>query len=191
MNNRFGIGRINFAKYTAGRILGDRKPMSQSLAGFSFLLDYVPNWQFAYLPGGLIQYQSFVPHGAAQEVFSRQIRMAQEAKLEPFLGVLKRHRPDPFLITWALDGFSFALDFKVSKHNWTALRELCWRMNDLVLDAGGRFYFAKDSTLRPEDVRRYLGESTLAEFRRLQAEHDPQRLLTSALAERVGLCAAS
>ena len=51
-------------------------------------------------------------------------------------------------------------------------------MNDLVLEAGGRFYLAKDSTLRPSDVRAYLGEETLAKYWRLKHEFDPEGLLT-------------
>ena len=60
-------------------------------------------------------------------------------------------------------------------------------MNDLVLAAGGRFYFAKDSTLRPSDVQSYLGDERLAKYRRIKSEVDPDGLLTSSLAERVGL----
>jgi decaprenylphospho-beta-D-ribofuranose 2-oxidase len=60
-------------------------------------------------------------------------------------------------------------------------------MNNIVLDAGGRFYFAKDSTLRPSDVRAYLGEDALAKYRSYKQQFDPENLLTSELARRVGL----
>ena len=59
-------------------------------------------------------------------------------------------------------------------------------MNALVLEAGGRFYFAKDSTLRPSDVTEYLGPA-IDQFKAIKAEVDPDNLLTSDLAERVGL----
>lgn len=186
-NNRLGMEFINWAKYASGRILGNGKPHPQSLVGFSFLLDYVPNWRNAYLPYGFIQYQSFVPREHAKRVFSEQIKMQQKAGLESYLGVLKRHRPDKFLFSHAVDGYSLALDFKLTKNNWPRLQQLCHQMNDLVLQAGGRFYFAKDSTLRPSDVRAYLGEEALATFRRLKAEFDPDNLLTSELARRVKL----
>ena len=80
------------------------------------------------------------------------------------------------------DNFVLALDFKVTDRHLLKLRDLCHRMNDLVLDSGGRFYFAKDSTLRPDDVRCYLGEATLARFRARKAELDPgqrKRLATT------------
>jgi decaprenylphospho-beta-D-ribofuranose 2-oxidase len=187
LNNRFGMSFINSAKQFASSKLGDKKIASQSLVAFSFLLDYVPNWRKAYLPGGFIQYQSFVPKEHAKRVFAEQVRMQQEAKLESFLGVLKRHQPDQFLFSHAVDGYSLALDFKVTKKNWPKLQALCHRMNDLVLSSGGRFYLAKDSTLRPSDLAAYLGEETLAEFRQYRREFDPSQLLTSGLAVRLEL----
>jgi decaprenylphospho-beta-D-ribofuranose 2-oxidase len=78
------------------------------------------------------------------------------------------------------------LDFKVTRRNRARLWELAHKMNDLVLAAGGRFYFAKDSTLRPRDAEAYLGEA-LPRFRSIKAELDPDELLTSDLAERIGL----
>ena len=185
-NNRAGMRLINWAKNSASKRLGDRKMHPQSIVGFSFLLDYVPNWRNAYLPGGFIQYQSFVPKEHAKEVFATQVAYQQEAGLESFLGVLKRHRPDKFLLSHAVDGYSLALDFKVSDRNWPRIEKLCHSMNDLVLQAGGRFYFAKDSTMRPSDARAYLGES-LTKFQGLKRTHDPSGLLTSCLAERLDL----
>lgn len=187
LNRRAGMKFLNTAKQKAGEVLGDGKPYYQSLVAFSFLLDYVPNWRNAYLPHGFIQYQSFVPKEHTKRVFTRQVELQQEAKLESYLGVLKRHRPDGFLFSHAVDGYSLALDFKVTPKSWPRLQELCWQMNELVLEAGGRFYFAKDSTLRPEDARRYLGEETLSKFRALKQECDPDNLLTSDLARRLGL----
>ena len=187
LNNRTGMRFINWAKDVSGRTLGNNKTSSQSLVAFSFLLDYVPNWRNAYLPGGFIQYQSFVPREHAARVFAEQTELQQAAKLESFLGVMKLHHPDEFLISHGVEGYSLALDFKVTQANREALWDLCHRMNDVVLDAGGRFYFAKDSTLRPEDARRYLGDSTLARLRQYKAEMDPEGLLTSKLAERLEL----
>lgn len=184
--NRTGVRFINWAKWMASSTIGNHKIHEQPLVAFSFLLDYVPDWRRAYEPGGFIQYQSFVPKEHAKRVFAEQVRMQQGAKLESYLGVLKRHRPDKFLFSHAVDGYSLALDFKVTKRNRKRLWELAHKMNDLVLAAGGRFYFAKDSTLRPEDAKQYLGEA-IPKFQKLKQDLDPENLLTSDLAERVGL----
>ncbi len=186
LNNSVGMRFLNWAKDFAGKKLGNEKSNYQTLVGFSFLLDYVPNWRKAYLPGGFIQYQSFVPKQQAKRVFARQVEMQQAAGFTSFLGVLKRHRPDDFLFSHAVDGYSFALDLKVTQRNWAKLEALCHQMNDLVLEAGGKFYLAKDSTLRPQDAERWLGPN-LIRFRQLKAELDPEGLLTSNLERRLNL----
>lgn len=186
LNNRFGMKWLNAAKHLSGKYVGNRKMHTQSLVAFSFLLDYVPNWRNAYLPDGFIQYQSFVPKEAAKRVFAKQIEMTQEAKMEPFLGVLKKHKPDRFLLSHSLDGYSFALDFKVSEESWPRLQRLCQRMNEMVIEAGGRFYLAKDCTLTPDHARAYLGEN-LTTLQLLKKELDPEGLLTSGQARRLKL----
>jgi len=185
--NRTGMHLMNWAKYKAGRVLGNGKNHLQSLVAFSFLLDYVPNWRNAYLPGGFIQYQSFVPKEKAREVFAKQVELQQKAHLESYLAVMKRHRPDKFLFSHAVDGYSLALDFKVTRRNRARLTKLCHDMNDLVLAAGGRFYFAKDSTLRPSDVRAYMGDEALAKYRAIKQSLDPDGLFTSDLMRRLEL----
>ncbi len=184
LNNRPGMRALNAAKHLSAKLVGNQKMHDQTLVAFSFLLDYVPNWRNAYLPNGFIQYQTFIPKDKASDVFARQIALSQQAKLEPYLGVLKKHRPDRFLLSHGVDGYSLALDYKVTRATWPRLQGLAHRMNDLVLEAGGRFYLAKDSTLRPEDAQRYLGEN-LDKLRRLKSELDPEGLLTSELAHRI------
>lgn len=180
-----GMRAINFAKYLSSTKLGDGKAHTQSHAGFAFLLDYVPNWKHAYKPGGLIQYQSFVPKECAQAVFSAQLKLAQAYGVVPYLGVFKRHRSDDFLMTHAVDGHSLALDFAVMPAKQGALLSLAAEMDRLVLDAGGRFYFAKDSTLHQSAVVEALGEERVSKFLALKRECDPENLLQTNLYRRL------
>jgi FAD/FMN-containing dehydrogenase len=157
----------------------------QSHVAFAFLLDYVPNWRLAYGPGGFIQYQVFVPHATAREALKDVLSLCHEAQLPSFLGVLKRHRPDPFLLTHALDGWSLAMDFPVTAKNKNALWALTERLTERVLAAGGKFYFAKDSVLRKGDVERAYGRERIDQFLALKQRVDPTNLLTSDLWSRV------
>jgi decaprenylphospho-beta-D-ribofuranose 2-oxidase len=183
--NHAGMRLVNAARYHSGRLLGNHHVHTQSHAGFAFLLDYVPNWKRSYLPGGLIQYQSFIPKEHAREVFTRQIELQHRHGLPSYLGVFKRHRPDPFLLTHAVDGYSLAFDFKVTNENRQRLWALAAEMDKLVLDSGGRFYFAKDSTLAHARLDAYLQEPRFQKFQALKAELDPDSLLESDLYRRV------
>jgi len=187
LNNRPGMRFTNWAKHTSGKLLGNGKPHAQSLVGFNFLLDYVPNWRNSYLPGGFIQYQSFVPESEAPRVFARQLELQQTAKLESFLGVMKRHIPDNFLFSHGVDGYSFALDFKITDSNKDAVWKLAHQMNELVLAANGRFYLAKDSTLTPEHFADSIGPEALQTYAQLKISLDPDAILTSDLARRLNL----
>jgi FAD/FMN-containing dehydrogenase len=53
------------------------------------------------------------------------------------------------------------------------------------LQAGGRFYFAKDSTLRPEIVMGFLGAETVARFRALKQRCDPDGVIETNLWRRL------
>lgn len=184
MNNA-GTTLVNTAKYAQSRFLEHQKQYIQSLVAFNFLLDYVPNWERAYGAGGLIQYQSFLPLETANAAWTEMLRLTQRRGLPTYLGVTKRHRPDKFLFTHAVNGFSFAMDFKVTHGNRAKLQQMAQEMNQIVLQAGGRFYFAKDSTLTPEVAARYLGQETLQRFAALKAQCDPQERLQTGLYRRV------
>ncbi|HSH05133.1 MAG TPA: FAD-binding oxidoreductase [Anaerolineae bacterium] len=182
--NPFFLTWVNRAKYfMAWRKHGHT--YLQSHGAFHFLLDYIPQWKKAYGPSGLIQYQIFIPHDQAASTFRAVFELCQRRGLPNYLSVLKRHRPDPFLLTHGLDGFSMAMDFKVTRRNRQRLVNLARELDALVLAAGGRFYFAKDSTLRPEVARAYLGPDTLQKFETLRAQCDPNNLLMTDLWRRI------
>lgn len=180
--NNLGTWAVNTAKYWRDRAFGHHYKYRQSLAAFNFLLDYVPIAGFG--GPGYIQYQSFLPKAVAADAYLELLRMCKRAGLPSYAGVLKRHRPDKFLLSHAVDGFSLALDFRVTPHNRARLVRLAAEMDKVVLAAGGRFYFAKDSTLRRDEVASYLGAKTLQRFRKLKKKVDPQSLLQTDLYRR-------
>jgi hypothetical protein len=173
---------VNTAKYVASMRKGSYR---QSHAAFHFLLDYVPKWELAYGKGGLIQYQSFVPKETALDAWTELLKLSQKNGLQSHLGVTKRHRPDKFLLSHAVDGFSLALDFKVTNSNRARLHILLQEFDRIVLEAGGRFYFAKNSETSSQAALKFLGAETVARFKALKRRTDPNNLLESDLYRRV------
>lgn len=183
------VPAVNALKFRAGRGEERRSPYLQSHGAFHFLLDYVPRWHWMTRPGGLIQFQPFVPAAHGERVLRRLIEACQQARTVPYLGVLKRHRPDPFLMTHGLDGYSLAMDFAVSRRpeRRQALWRLCQGLAEEVLASGGRFYYAKDAVLLASSFARVHGEDAVGRFRALRARHDPGGLLQTDLARRLGV----
>jgi FAD/FMN-containing dehydrogenase len=180
--NNLGWWGVNTAKYFASL-----RPHTfrQSHAAFHFLLDYVPNWELSYGRGGLIQHQSFLPKETAEGAWREMLTLSLERRLPSYLGVTKRHRPDKFLLTHAVDGFSLALDFKVTDANRVPLSKMLKEFDRIVLNAGGRFYFAKNSETSAEATRAFLGEETIKKFKELKKRCDPGHVLESNLFRRV------
>jgi len=183
--NNPGMRLVNGAKYTSGLFEGNRPPVRQAHAAFAFLLDYVPNWKLAYGKGGLIQYQPFMPEETAHDVYTECLKWCHKKGIVPYLGVFKRHRPDPFLMTYCTGGWSMAMDFKVTATNkeevWQHTREL----TDIVLEGGGRFYFAKDLVIGPRDAERMFPEENLQRFLELKCELDPDHVFVTDMWRRV------
>ena len=174
ISNNPGMRLLNWLKYTASATIGNGKTVRQSHAGFAFLLDYVPNWKYIYRPLGFLQYQTFIPAENAERCFTAQLSECHKCGIVPYLGVFKRHKKDGFLITHGVDGYSLALDIPITRRNKERLEALTQRLNQIVLDSGGKFYFAKDSTLDSATARGYLGEDAIAGFTRLKHLHDPK-----------------
>ena len=182
--NNLGTSLVNTAKYYAGR-MGSGKQYRQTHAAFHFLLDYVPQWKRSYGTGGLIQYQPFIPKENAREAFAEILRTCQKHGLPNYLTVFKRHRPDDFLMTHGLDGYSLAMDFLITDGRRAGIAALARELDEIVLAANGRFYFAKDSTLRPEVVQAYLGEEAISQFMALKQRCDPDSILQTDLWRRL------
>ena len=183
--NDLGLRALNTTRYTLGALRPGRTalvPHSQ----FHFILDYVPNWKWAFRPGGIIQYQSFVPKATAREVYRALLEGSQQAGLVPDLAVFKRHKPDPFLLSYSVDGYSLALDYHQTPSNEQKLGEMLRRFTrEIVLPGGGRFYPAKDNALDRESFSRSLSAGAVEAYLSLKHRLDPQGVLQSDLYRRV------
>jgi decaprenylphospho-beta-D-ribofuranose 2-oxidase len=181
--NNFGMRWVNFAKFRAAR-LRDGAVYREPHAHFHFLLDSL-DWKKPFGPGGLIQYQPFIPTENAEATFSQILQLCQQRGLPNFLTVMKRHRPDPFWLTHALDGYSLAMDFRITRRNRERMVKLARELDEIVLLANGRFYLAKDSTLHPAVARAYLGDETINKFQALKQQVDPENRLQTNLWRRL------
>ena len=175
--NDVGWRAVNLGKSAASK-LTNGSAFLQSHAAFAFLLDSVPNWRNAYGARGFLQHQIFVPEPAARTVFPEVLRRCQARRVIPYLGVMKRHRPDPFTLSHGLDGWSLAMDFPIPGGGDTALRACTSELSDLVIEAGGTFYLAKDQLVTAAQFARAYGPR-LKRFFAIKQRLDPGALFQS------------
>ena len=89
---------------------------------------------------------------------------------------------NPAPLSFPSPGWTLALDIPAGLD---ALGGLLHELDVLVLDAGGRHYLAKDSTMTPETFR--AGYPRLAEWQAVQQRVDPDGHWQSDLARRLQL----
>ena len=89
---------------------------------------------------------------------------------------------NPGMLSFPAPGWTLAVDVPVGDPGLPGLLD---RLDDAVLEAGGRVYLAKDARTRPENLG--IMYPRLPEWRDLRAKLDPYHAITSDMARRLGL----
>jgi decaprenylphospho-beta-D-ribofuranose 2-oxidase len=184
-SHKLGMRLVNYAKFLSGKL--SSKSYTQGHAEYAFLLDYVPNWKYIYKPGSMIQYQVFLPKENALKGMKDILEHCQKKGIISYLAVFKKHRKDEFLLSHSVDGFSLALDFPVSESSRGKVWELAYELDNIVVQCKGKFYFAKDSTLRPVVAEKIFTPEVIGTFKKLKDKLDPQHILLTDLYHRIFL----
>lgn len=154
----------------------------QGIGAFFHPLDLVGSWNRLYGSKGMVQYQFVVPFGA-EDAMRTVIERLSASGAASFLAVLKRFGAgNEAPLSFPAPGWTLALDVPGASHG---LGDLLHGLDRVVLDAGGRHYFAKDAHTTPAAIRR--GYPRLDEWKAVRRTVDPHGVWQSDLSRRLGL----
>jgi FAD/FMN-containing dehydrogenase len=122
---------------------------------FFYPLDGVLHWNRLYGPRGFLQYQCVVPGADGPAVIGALLNRIARAKAGSLLSVLKvfGDKPSPGWLSFPRPGVTLALDFP---HRGESTLRLLDELDDLVCEAGGAVYPAKDARMTAGRFRRYF-----------------------------------
>ncbi|TAH20962.1 MAG: FAD-binding oxidoreductase [Cytophagales bacterium] len=113
---------------------------------FFYPLDAIYHWNRMYGKNGFTQYQFVLPKESSKEGLEHILRRISKSGQGSFLVVLKLFGKANLLspLSFPIEGYTLALDFKIQKGIFELLDEL----DKIVLDLGGRLYLAKDARMK-------------------------------------------
>jgi decaprenylphospho-beta-D-ribofuranose 2-oxidase len=178
--NAWTVRAFNELWYRKTRI--SHRGAIQDLGLFFHPLDMIDEWKTVYGRRGFVQYQFVVPFG--REMALRHIvEMLSNESLPSFLAVLKRFGDaNPGMLSFPMPGWTLAVDIPVGRPDLPVIFD---RLDDVVLEAEGRVYLAKDARTRPENLP--LMYPRIPEWQAVRRRLDPDGVVTSDLARRLGL----
>ena len=172
--NPFTIRLLNFAYYRKqpGRFHRGVIPWRP----FFGPLDGIGHWNRMYGKRGFLQWQCLVPVAQGQQAFREILAAVVGSGLASFVSVMKTMGAIPSigLLSFPGEGVTLALDFPNVPESFTLLD----RLDDLVTEAGGRIYPAKDARMSPAHFQRFYPQ-----WRCLEQLRDP--LFSSSLWRRL------
>jgi decaprenylphospho-beta-D-ribofuranose 2-oxidase len=180
---RSGVRAFNALRWHAAPRSERAHP--QALAPFFFPLDGLGEWHRLYGAGGLMQYQLVIPNGE-EAALVRSVELMRARRLPAYLAVFKRFG-EAFggPLSFPLAGWTLAVDLPAAAAGARATLD---ELDELVVGSGGRVYLTKDARLRAGVLRAMYPQ--LEEFLAERARVDPDGVLRSDLARRVGLAGA-
>ncbi|MGW1682073.1 FAD-binding protein [Saccharopolyspora sp. NPDC002376] len=176
--NKFTITAFNEVWY---RKSPTKFGLVQNITQFFHPLDLVGEWNRIYGPNGFLQYQFMVPFGQ-EAMFRRSIDKISASGHASFLNVLKTFgEGNPAPMSFPRKGWTLTVDIPVTP----GLDRLCQELDEMVLEAGGRLYLAKESRTSAEMIEQMYPR--IEEWRKIRAAVDPEGVFRSDLSRRLHL----
>ena len=173
---------ISRFKYYFDKKTNLKNTYKEDIFHFTFLLDQVPGWKkiFRY---GFFEYEPLIPKEKARIVISQLIVLTHRYGMPAYLSAIKIHRKDNFLLSYSMDGYSFAMDIPRRPKEKEKQDELFRKMNKIVLQACGIVYLAKDANLTADEFRQMY--KNIGKFQMLKKKYDPDELFQSDMYRRI------
>lgn len=139
--NRLSLPLFNFSYFHINRL--KKREQVVYYEPFFYPLDKIHNWNKMYGSRGFYQYQCVIPRDTGKQTIQEILKVIKRYNQGSFLAVLKTFGSNfsKGLLSFPRPGVTLALDFP---NKGKPTLELFAELDQLVYEAGGRLYLAKD-----------------------------------------------
>ena len=169
---RFFRSQNDFGKYSI-------EPFPKYHYGYSVL----PKFNLLYAPSGFFELQSLFPRENAITAFIELLSISKQFKSEPWICMIKRHKPDPSYLTFSGDGLSIAMNFSLKHLNSNLREKYCNKLFETILKFDGKIYISKHAVI-PKSIfqKMYPDYKKIID---LKNKYDPNSIFSSDATNRL------
>lgn len=147
---------------------------------FFYPLDAINNWNRIYGKNGFTQYQFILPIEKSYEGLQEILKTIANSGKGSFLAVLKLYgEENENYISFPINGYSLALDFKIEN----GLFELLDELDKIVLKYEGRIYLTKDVRVNKSTFEK--GYQNIDKFKKVREDYKMDKKFNSLQSKRV------
>ncbi len=178
--NQYSVKLFNYLYY--GRVKTAVSKQKVGIDAFFYPLDAIENWNKIYGSNGFTQFQFILPKAHSLIGLKDILDRISISGMGSFLAVLKLYGPsNKNWISFPMEGYSLALDFKMQPKLLPFIDELC----QIVATYNGRVYLAKDALIKKETFEK--GYPMVKKFRQFRRQHTLDKHFNSLQSNRLGL----
>ena len=178
--NKFSVKAFNWLYYA--KAPNGVSKQRVHFDSFFYPLDSIRNWNRIYGTNGFTQYQFILPKESSFDGLQKILTKIAESGKGSFLAVLKLYGAEnENYLSFPIEGYSLALDFKIE----AGLFELLDELDEVVNEYGGRIYLTKDVRVSEDAFEK--GYSKIDKFRAFRKENGLNEKFNSLQSKRVGI----
>jgi len=178
--NNWSVRAFNWLYY--GKVKERVSKQRVDIDTFFYPLDAIGHWNRIYGKGGFTQYQFIFPKETSYEGLEAVLSAISDSGKGSFLAVLKLYgKVNENYLSFPIEGYSLALDFKIEK----GLFELLDELDKIVLKYKGRIYLTKDVRVSKETFEQ--GYPQIETFREYREKNNMMEKFQSLQSKRVGI----
>lgn len=177
--NTMSIGAFNSLYYQ--REGGKLQLFLTSYDPYFYPLDAIGHWNRLYGKRGFVQYQCVIPECSGFDGIKTLLQELSGSRRPSFLAVLKRlGAQGRGMLSFPMAGYTLALDLPIRDDGLFVLLN---KLDEIVLQHGGRVYLAKDARLSADSFR--VMYPRYDEWLKIKNAIDPDNRFSSSLARRL------